>query len=107
MNSILLSSSWALPDGLINLLSAVISIKLLPLFNLIFMEEFYLNDKKKVVLNQIINSYLNEGLPVGAKTLSTKSEENVSSSSLRNVMAELESLGLIYSPHVSSGRLPT
>ena len=71
------------------------------------MEEFYLNDKKKVVLNQIINSYLNEGLPVGSKTLSTKSEENVSSSSLRNVMAELESLGLIYSPHVSSGRLPT
>ena len=71
------------------------------------MEEFYLNDRKKAVLNQIINSYLNEGLPVGSKTLSTKSDENVSSSSLRNVMAELESLGLIYSPHVSSGRLPT
>ena len=71
------------------------------------MEEFYLNDRKKAVLNQIINSYLNEGLPVGSKTLSTKSEENVSSSSLRNVMAELELLGLIYSPHVSSGRLPT
>ncbi|MAC62109.1 MAG: heat-inducible transcriptional repressor HrcA [SAR116 cluster bacterium] len=71
------------------------------------MEEFYLNDRKKAVLNQIINSYLNEGLPVGSKTLSTKSEENVSSSSLRSVMAELETLGLIYSPHVSSGRLPT
>ena len=71
------------------------------------MENEYLNDKKKLVLNQIIESYLNEGVPIGSKTLSTKSNENVSSSSLRNTMAELETMGLIYSPHISSGRLPT
>ena len=71
------------------------------------MENEYLNDKKKWVLNQIIESYLNEGVPIGSKTLSTKSNENVSSSSLRNIMAELETMGLIYSPHISSGRLPT
>ena len=46
------------------------------------MENEYLNDKKKLVLNQIIESYLNEGVPIGSKTLSTKSNENVSSSSL-------------------------
>ncbi len=62
-------------------------------FNLIFMEEYYLNDRKRIVLNQIINSYLSEGLPIGSKTLSTKTDETVSSSSLRNVMAELETMG--------------
>ena len=66
-----------------------------------------LDDKKKIVLNQIIDSYLIDGSPVGSKTLSNKSEEMVSSSSLRNIMSQLEVMGLIYSPHVSSGRLPT
>ena len=66
-----------------------------------------LDDKKKIVLNQIIDSYLIDGSPVGSKTLSNKSEEMVSSSSLRNIMSQLEAMGLIYSPHVSSGRLPT
>ena len=66
-----------------------------------------LDDKKKIVLNQIIDSYLIDGAPVGSKTLSNKSEEMASSSSLRNIMSQLEVMGLIYSPHVSSGRLPT
>ena len=66
-----------------------------------------LDDKKKTVLNQIIDSYLINGAPVGSKTLSNKSEEMASSSSLRNIMSQLEDMGLIYSPHVSSGRLPT
>jgi heat-inducible transcriptional repressor len=66
-----------------------------------------LDDKKKIVLNQIIDSYLIDGSPVGSKTLSNKSEEMASSSSLRNIMSQLEVMGLIYSPHVSSGRLPT
>ena len=66
-----------------------------------------LDDKKKIVLNQIIDSYLIDGAPVGSKTLSNKSEEMASSSSLRNIMSKLEVMGLIYSPHVSSGRLPT
>ena len=66
-----------------------------------------LDDKKKTVLNQIIDSYLIDGAPVGSKTLSNKSEEMASSSSLRNIMSQLEVMGLIYSPHVSSGRLPT
>ena len=66
-----------------------------------------LDDKKKIVLNQIIDSYLIDGAPVGSKTLSNKSQEMASSSSLRNIMSQLEVMGLIYSPHVSSGRLPT
>ena len=66
-----------------------------------------LDDKKKIVLNQIIDSYLIDGAPVGSKTLSNKSEDMASSSSLRNIMSQLEAMGLIYSPHVSSGRLPT
>ena len=66
-----------------------------------------LDNKKKIVLNQIIDSYLIDGAPVGSKTLSNKSEEMASSSSLRNIMSKLEVMGLIYSPHVSSGRLPT
>ena len=66
-----------------------------------------LDDKKKIVLNQIIDSYLIDGAPVGSKTLSDKSEKMASSSSLRNIMSQLEVMGLIYSPHVSSGRLPT
>ena len=66
-----------------------------------------LDDKKKIVLNQIIDSYLIDGAPVGSKTLSNKSEKMASSSSLRNIMSQLEVMGLIYSPHVSSGRLPT
>ena len=66
-----------------------------------------LDEKKKIVLNQIIDSYLIDGAPVGSKTLSNKSEEMASSSSLRNIMSQLEVMGLIYSPHVSSGRLPT
>ena len=55
-----------------------------------------LDDKKKIVLNQIIDSYLIDGSPVGSKTLSNKSEETVSSSSLRNIMSQLEVMGLIY-----------
>ena len=66
-----------------------------------------LDDKKKIVFNQIIDSYLIDGAPVGSKTLSNKSDEMASSSSLRNIMSQLEVMGLIYSPHVSSGRLPT
>ena len=57
-----------------------------------------LDDKKKIVLNQIIDSYLIDGAPVGSKTLSNKSEEMASSSSLRNIMSQLEDMGLIYSP---------
>ena len=71
------------------------------------MEIGLLNERKKSVFNEIVNSYLNDGSPIGSKTLSSKSKETVSSSSLRNIMAELEEMGLLYSPHVSSGRLPT
>ena len=71
------------------------------------MEIGLLNERKKSVFNEIVNSYLNDGSPIGSKTLSSKSKETVSSSSLRNIMAELEEMGLLFSPHVSSGRLPT
>ena len=61
-----------------------------------------LDNKKKIVLNQIIDSYLIDGAPVGSKTLSNKSEEMASSSSLRNIMSQLEAMDLIYSPYLHS-----
>ena len=56
------------------------------------MEIGLLNERKKSVFNEIVNSYLNDGSPIGSKTLSSKSKETVSSSSLRNIMAELEEI---------------
>jgi len=70
-------------------------------------ESFILSEKNKQVFSQIIESYLLNGSPVGSKTLSENSSEQISPASLRNIMSELEDIGLLYSPHVSSGRLPT
>mgnify|MGYP001411994156 CR=1 FL=1 len=66
-----------------------------------------LNDRNKTVFNQIIKNYLKNGSPIASKTLSEESNNPISSSSLRNIMSELEEMGLLYSPHVSSGRVPT
>ena len=66
-----------------------------------------LNDRNKTVFNQIIKNYLKSGSPIASKTLSEESNNPISSSSLRNIMSELEEMGLLYSPHVSSGRVPT
>ena len=66
-----------------------------------------LNDRNKSVFNQIIENYLKKGSPIASKALSEESKNSISSSSLRHIMSELEEMGLLYSPHVSSGRVPT
>lgn len=64
-------------------------------------------ERCQLVLKALIEEYLATGAPVGSKTLAEKGCLGLSSASIRNVMAELEDLGLIVSPHRSAGRVPT
>ena len=66
-----------------------------------------LNDRSREVFRLIVESYLNTGEPVGSRTLSRQLTEQVSAATVRNTMQDLEHLGLLNSPHISAGRLPT
>lgn len=66
-----------------------------------------LDERSRDIFRLIVESYLNEGEPVGSRSLSRQLPVSLSPASVRNVMSDLEDLGLIYSPHVSAGRLPT
>jgi heat-inducible transcriptional repressor len=66
-----------------------------------------LNDRSREIFRQIVESYLATGEPVGSRNLSRLIPMTLSPASVRNVMADLESAGLIFSPHTSAGRLPT
>jgi heat-inducible transcriptional repressor len=66
-----------------------------------------LNERSREIFRQIVESYLATGEPVGSRNLSRIIPMTLSPASVRNVMSDLESLGLIYSPHTSAGRLPT
>ena len=66
-----------------------------------------LNDRSRAILRQIVESYLATGEPVGSRNLSRVLPMSLSPASIRNVMSDLEELGLIYAPHTSAGRLPT
>lgn len=66
-----------------------------------------LNERSRAILRQIVESYLQTGEPVGSRNLARVLPMNLSPASIRNVMADLEHLGLIASPHTSAGRLPT
>lgn len=59
------------------------------------------------VFRMVVDSYLETGLPVGSRTLSKFTSLNLSPASIRNVMQDLEEMGLLASPHTSAGRLPT
>lgn len=65
-----------------------------------------LNDRARVIFRQIVDAYLASGAPVGSRTLS-KGGLGLSPASIRNVMQDLEELGLLAAPHTSAGRLPT
>lgn len=65
-----------------------------------------LDERKEIILNAIIQTYLETGEPVGSRTIS-KSYLNLSSATIRNEMADLEELGYIVQPHTSAGRIPT
>jgi len=66
-----------------------------------------LNRRSSDVLKHIVDAYVETGAPVGSKALSGRLGMKISSATIRNVMAELEALNLLYSPHTSAGRLPT
>lgn len=66
-----------------------------------------LNDRSREVFRRVVEGYLQTGDPVGSRTLTRTMTEQVSAATIRNVMQDLEYLGLLNSPHVSSGRIPT
>ncbi|WP_309626530.1 heat-inducible transcriptional repressor HrcA [Methylibium sp.] len=66
-----------------------------------------LDDRAKTLLKTLVERYIAEGQPVGSRTLSRASGLELSPATIRNVMADLEELGLIASPHTSAGRVPT
>ncbi len=66
-----------------------------------------MNDRSREVFRRLVESYLDTGEPVGSRTLTRSMSEKVSAATIRNVMQDLEFLGLLDSPHVSAGRVPT
>jgi len=66
-----------------------------------------LDDRAKTLLKTLVERYIADGTPVGSRTLSKASGLDLSPATIRNVMADLEELGLIASPHTSAGRIPT
>jgi len=66
-----------------------------------------LNDRSREVFRRVVEGYLESGEPVGSRTLTRLMSEKVSAATVRNVMQDLEFLGLLNSPHVSAGRVPT
>lgn len=66
-----------------------------------------LGERAREIFRQIVDSYLASGAPVGSRTLSKLSALGLSAASIRNVMQDLEELGLLAQPHSSAGRLPT
>ena len=66
-----------------------------------------MDDRAKALLKTLVELYIAEGTPVGSRTLSRASGLELSPATIRNVMADLEEMGLIVSPHTSAGRVPT
>ena len=66
-----------------------------------------MNTRSREVFRRVVEGYLETGDPVGSRTLTRSLSEQVSAATIRNVMQDLELLGLLDSPHVSAGRIPT
>ena len=66
-----------------------------------------LNDRAQILLKTLVDRYISDGQPVGSRALQQFSGLEVSSATIRNVMADLEEMGLVSSPHTSAGRVPT
>src|SRR5512137_535035 len=66
-----------------------------------------LDDRARLLLKTLIERYIADGQPVGSRSLARMSGLEVSPATIRNVMADLEELGFIASPHTSAGRVPT
>ena len=66
-----------------------------------------LGERPREVFRHLVDAYITSGEPVGSRTLSHRLPHSLSPASIRNVMADLEALGLLYAPHTSAGRVPT
>ncbi|MCL4140585.1 UNVERIFIED_CONTAM: hypothetical protein GTU68_027022, partial [Idotea baltica] len=66
-----------------------------------------MDERSHQVFRRIVEAYMEDGSPVGSRNLSRSLSLNLSPASIRNVMSDLEQMGLIYAPHISAGRLPT
>ena len=70
-------------------------------------DALFLNERAQILLKTLVERYIAEGQPVGSRALSKYSGLDLSPASIRNVMADLEEMGFIASPHTSAGRVPT
>lgn len=66
-----------------------------------------LNERSREILRLVVESYVETGAPVGSRSLSKRLTDQLSPASVRNVLADLEDMGLLFAPHTSAGRLPT
>ena len=66
-----------------------------------------MNARSREVFKKIVDAYVATGEPIGSRTLSQQLSTTLSAATVRNVMADLEEAGLLFSPHTSAGRLPT
>jgi len=66
-----------------------------------------MNDRAQDIFRVVVEAYLDSGIPVGSRTISKISQLELSPASIRNVMQDLEELGLLAAPHTSAGRMPT
>lgn len=66
-----------------------------------------LNDRKKLILQAVVDEYISSAEPVGSRAISKKNDLGLSSATIRNEMADLEEMGYLIQPHTSAGRIPT
>ncbi|MGC8736744.1 MAG: heat-inducible transcriptional repressor HrcA, partial [Dissulfurimicrobium sp.] len=66
-----------------------------------------ISDRSKYLLKAIVNAYISKGGPIGSRTISKKCDFGLSPATIRNIMADLEEMGLLVQPHTSAGRMPT
>ena len=66
-----------------------------------------LSEREQLLLRALVGSYIRDGQPVGSRSLSRESGLSLSSATIRNIVADLEQLGFVSSPHTSAGRIPT
>ena len=66
-----------------------------------------LSDRTRRILATLVRAYIETGEPVASATLAHKAGLNLSSATVRNVLAQLEEMGYVWQPHTSAGRVPT
>ncbi len=66
-----------------------------------------MNHRSREVFRHLVEAYLKHGAPIGSATLTSQMAEQISPATIRNVMQDLEGLGLLDAPHISAGRIPT